>query len=389
MTFVPGVTPVPVHGSVIDDSEWAALHEAVDKHWLTSGPYTHKFEQALQTRFGRRCALFVNSGSSANLLALAALELPKGSEVITSACAFPTTVNPIIQLGLVPVFVDCEPGTWNIDTSQLEAAYSDKTRAIIVTHTLGNPINADGLHKFFHNHSYIKIIEDCCDAAGAMYKNSAVGSFGDFSTYSFYPAHQITTGEGGALLTDDPKLAKIAASYRDWGRDCWCEPGQDNTCGCRFNGEYDHKYTYSRIGWNLKATDLQAAVGVTQLAKLDGFVAKRRFNWDYLRQGLADLPITFPVSTPNSEPSWFGFAFGVENRNELARFLDMHKIGNRPLFGGNILRHPAYKGIDCRVVGDLNNANYAYEHVIWVGCWPGLTTEMLDYTIGVIHEFYK
>ena len=394
MAFNPGATPVPVHGADLDEIDWQALHAAVDTHWLTAGPYTQRFEKALQNRFGRRCALFVNSGSSANLLALAALELPKGSEVITCATAFPTTVNPIIQLGLVPVFVDCEPGTWNIYPENLVTALSKKTRAIVITHTLGNPCDMEMID-YFIKRTGLRLIEDSCDSAGATYLGLPVGSWGDFSTYSFYPAHQITTGEGGALLTDDPKLAKIAASYRDWGRDCWCEPGQDNTCGCRFNGEYDHKYTYSRIGWNLKATDLQAAVGITQLAKLDDFVAKRRYNWDYLRQGLADLPIRFPESTPNSQPSWFGFAFGTERRNELARFLDMHKIGNRPLFAGNILRHPAYNilrnpmaDFEWRVVGDLKNADYAYESVIWVGIFPGLTTDMLDYTIETIKAFY-
>ena len=386
--FSPGLTPIPVHGSMLDEIDWQALHDAVDAHWLTAGPRAAQFEKALQTRFQRRSALFVNSGSSANLIALAALELPQGSEVITSACAFPTTVNPIIQLGLTPVFVDCEPGTWNIDPEQLSLALTHKTRAVIVTHTLGNPCNMDKI-RWFCGENVLKLVEDCCDAAGATYKGHQVGFWSDLNTYSFYPAHQITTGEGGAVLTDDPRYTKVAASYRDWGRDCWCDPGSDNTCGVRFNGEYDHKYTYSRIGWNLKATDLQAAVGLTQLAKLDGFVAKRRFNWDYLRQGLADLPITFPVSTPGSEPSWFGFAFGTERRNELARYLDLHKIGNRPLFAGNILRHPAYDHLNCPIIGQLPNANYAYEHVIWIGCWPGLTTEMMDYTIGVLREYFN
>jgi CDP-6-deoxy-D-xylo-4-hexulose-3-dehydrase len=380
---------VPVHGSMLDKDDWASLQAAVDSHWLTAGHYTHEFEQALCKKFNRRFALFVNSGSSANLLAVAALELPKGSEVIVSACAFPTTVNPIIQCGLVPVFVDCEPGTWNIDTTQLEAALSEKTRAVIITHMLGNPVNIDGLNTFFyHMGPGIKLIEDCCDAAGAAYQGYPVGSWGHFSTYSFYPAHQITTGEGGALLTDDPKLYKIARSLRDWGRDCWCETGQDNTCGKRFAGEYDHKYTYSRIGYNLKATDLQAAIGVTQLAKLDWFVAQRLANWNYLYKGLADLPIIPPKATPNSAPSWFGFAFGLEKRNGLARYLDTHGVGNRPLFAANITRQPAYKDSDCRIVGDLVHSNYAHDHVLWIGCWPGLTHEQLDYSIEIIRDFY-
>lgn len=379
---------VPVHGSMLDDSDWAALHAAVDKHWLTAGLYTHEFEKALQTRFGRRHALFVNSGSSANLIAMSALELPKGSEVITSACAFPTTVNPIVQCGLVPVFVDCEPGTWNIDTSQLEAALSDKTWAVIVCHMLGNPVDLAEVSTFCENHD-LRLIEDCCDAAGAKYMGLGIGTISDFSTYSFYPAHHITTGEGGAVLTDDSCLAKIAASYRDWGRACWCETGKDNTCGKRFAGEYDHKYTYDRIGYNLKATDLQAAIGISQLGKLDKFVEKRRENWEYLKEHLIGLPLFFPVATPNSRPSWFGFAFGTERRNELARYLDSHGIGNRPLFAGNITRQPAYKDVEYRTVGDLVNSSYAMDSVLWIGCWPGLTQEQLDYTIETMKGYFS
>lgn len=397
---------VPVHGSSLDERDWAALHAAVDKHWLTAGLYTHEFEKALAQKFNRCHALFVNSGSSANLLAVTALELPKGSEVITAACAFPTTVNPIIQCGLIPVFVDCEPGTWNIDTTQLEAALSNKTRAVVVCNTLGNPVNM-GFYALFQKAYGIKIIEDCCDAAGATFGGYPVGRWADISTYSFYPAHHITTGEGGAVLTDDPKLAKIARSYRDWGRDCWCPTGHDNTCGKRFAGEYDHKYTYSRIGYNLKATDLQAAIGLSQLSKLDKFVEKRRENWKYLFDRLTKLfprtydsyldyrfdgtmpPIFFPHATPNSCPSWFGFAFGTERRNELARYLDVHGVGNRPLFAGNITRQPAYKDVEYRVVGDLHNSDYAMDHVLWIGCWPGLTKEQLDYSIQTLHDYFK
>jgi CDP-6-deoxy-D-xylo-4-hexulose-3-dehydrase len=379
---------VPVHGSCLDDSDWAELQKAVDAKWLTAGPYTHKFEQALQTRFGRRHALFVNSGSSANLVAMSALELPKGSEVITSACAFPTTVNPIVQCGLVPVFVDCEPGTWNIDTSKLDAAYSDKVKAVVVAHTLGNPVNLEKIALFCLHHD-LYLIADGCDAAGAMYGGKQALSWGCISTLSFYPAHQITTGEGGAVLTDDPKLAKIARSYRDWGRDCWCEGGHDNTCGKRFAGEYDHRYTYSHIGYNLKPLDLQAAIGLSQLGKLDEFVHQRLWNWEYLLERMDDLPIVLPKETPNSNPSWFGFAFGTEDRNELARYLDSHGVGNRPLFAGNITRQPAYKDVAYRVVGDLHNSDYAFENVIWVGCWPGLTREQLDYTVEAIRGYFR
>jgi CDP-6-deoxy-D-xylo-4-hexulose-3-dehydrase len=386
--FIPGITPVPVSGKIIDDEDKAMAHKAVDEGWLTEGHFTKEFEQALQKKFSRRCAILVNSGSSANLLALAALELPKGSEVITSACAFPTTVNPIIQLGLVPVFIDCEPGTWNIDTGKLEAALSDKTKAVIVTHTLGNPVNMRPVGIFCRNNN-LAMIGDNCDAAGALYEGAPVSEWGDFVTFSFYPAHQITTGEGGALLTDSPKLAKIARSYRDWGRDCFCEPGCDNTCGKRFEYPVDHKYYYTRVGYNLKSTDLQAAIGISQLKKLDDFVFRRAENWEKLYEGLQDLPITLPHASRNSQPSWFGFAFGTEKRNELARYLDTHHIGNRPLFAGNILRQPAYKNVDCRVVGDLHNSDYAYSKVVWIGCWPGLTFEMLDYTIDTIRKFYN
>jgi CDP-6-deoxy-D-xylo-4-hexulose-3-dehydrase len=395
MVFKPGVDPVPVTGMVLDmndsASALAAVGELFDTH-ETRGKYVDLFERALEEKFNRRFALFCNSGSSANLLALAALELPKGSEVITCATAFPTTVNPIIQLGLVPVFVDCEPGTWNIDTNQLEAALSDKTRAVMVAHMLGNPVNIRAIYDVLEkpeNYKYdLSVIFDCCDAAGAKYEDCEITSFGAISTLSFYPAHQITTFEGGAVLTDNPRLAKVVASFRDWGRDCWCEPGKDNTCGKRFDGDYDHKYTYSRIGYNMKQTGLHAAVGITQLEKLDEFVQKRRENFHYLSDGLKDLPLEFPRRTENSIPSWFGFAFGVEKRNELARFLDAHKIGNRPLFAGNITRQPAYKNETYRKIGDLPNANYVHEHVLWVGCWPGLTKEMLDWTIEVIHEFF-
>jgi CDP-6-deoxy-D-xylo-4-hexulose-3-dehydrase len=384
---------VPVHGSCLDDSDWAELQKAVDAKWLTAGPYTHKFEQALQTRFGRRHALFVNSGSSANLVAMSALELPKGSEVITSACAFPTTVNPIIQCGLVPVFVDCEPGTWNIDTTQLEAALSDKARAVVVCHTLGNPVNMRTVTEFCILHD-LYLISDCCDAAGATYEGKDIVSCAYVSTLSFYPAHQITTGEGGAVLTDDPKLAKIARSYRDWGRDCVCTGSQNNVCGHRFDGDYDHRYTYSHIGYNLKPLDLQAAIGISQLSKLDQFVQRRQENWEYLYDRLGNLPIVLPVATPNAEPSWFGFAFGTERRNELARYLDERGVGNRPLFAGNITRQPAYQknakqDVEFRVVGELTNCDYAHDHVIWIGCWPGLSKEQLDYSISVIHDFFE
>lgn len=388
MTFRPGIDPVPVSGKVLDEADRASLRQACDELWLTEGHFTDEFESALEVKFDRRFALMCNSGSSANLLALAALELPKGSEVITCAAAFPTTVNPIVQLGLVPVFVDCEPGTWNLDTRKLETAYSGKTRAVMAAHMLGNPLDMHRLMEFCTLHS-LPLVCDCCDSAGATYAGRQVVSLGTLSTLSFYPAHQITTGEGGAVLTDDPKLAKIVTSLRDWGRDCWCPPGQDNTCGKRFAGGYDHKYTYSRIGWNLKSTDLQAAVGITQLWKLDRFVGMRRKNWFYLYNQLGDLPIEMTDLVNGVDISPFGFALGCERRDELARFLDEHKIGNRPLFAGNITRQPAYKDVDYKVAGGLANADFAHDHVLWIGCWPGLTTEQLDYVVRVIHDFFQ
>jgi CDP-4-dehydro-6-deoxyglucose reductase, E1 len=387
MTFRPGIDPVPVHGSVIPDEDWDAIHKAVDRHWLTSGMYTIEFERALETKFDRRCALFVNSGSSANLLAITSLELPKGSEVITCACSFPTTVNAIVLCGLVPVFVDCEIGTWNIDPSKLESAVSKKTRVIIVTHNLGNPCKMSEIASFAKSHN-LYLIEDCCDAIGAIYQGFPVGSWGVFSTYSFYAAHHFTTGEGGAILTDSPKFSMIAQSYRDWGRACYCPTGKDNTCGKRFDGERDHKYTYSHVGYNLKAIDLQASLGVAQIKRLDSFVQARRENWKYLYAGLKDLPIQLPIETPESNPSPFGFAIGVEKCNELTRYLNDHKIGTRPLFAGNIIRQPAYKNVKYRVSGELTNSDYAYDHVLFIGVWPGLTTEMLDYTISTIHSYF-
>lgn len=379
---------VPIHGSMWGKEEQDAMKEVIDSLWLTAGPKAAEFEKALQKKFDKRHALFVNSGSSANLIAMTALELPKGSEVITCAVGFPTTVNPIIQCGLVPVFVDCEMGTWNIEIGYLLQAISKKTSAIIVTHTLGNPVDMYFMRVFCEAHN-LYLIEDCCDAAGATHLDKPVGFFADISTYSFYPAHQMSTIEGGAVLTDNAKLAKIATSYRDWGRDCWCDTGCDNTCGKRFAGDYDHKYVTSRIGYNLKNTDIAAACGLVQLSKLDDFVAKRRHNWQYLYDGLKDLPIVLPVETPNSKASWFGFAFGTDRRNELARYLDGYNIGNRPLFAGNITRQPAYKDVKYRISGDLSNADYVHDSVIWVGCWPGLSEEQLDYSIDKVKGFYR
>ncbi len=322
--------------------------------------------------------------------------------MITVATGFPTTVNPIFQNNLVPVFVDVHIPTYNIDVTQLEAALSEKTRAVMIAHTLGNPFNLDVVTAFCKEHN-LWLVEDCCDAVGATYNDQPVGRFGDVATVSFYPAHHITMGEGGALLTDKPKLKKIIESFRDWGRDCWCEPGKDNTCGKRFDwqlGElpqgYDHKYTYSHIGYNLKATDMQAAVGVSQIKKLNGFIEKRRANFKYFKKDLTPLQDYFllPEATPNSNPSWFGFPIFVRadapfSRDQVVRWLEAHKIGTRLLFGGNLLQQPAYRGKNYRVIGDLRQSDQVMHSVFWIGVYPGLTTPMLDYVGDVLAQFVK
>jgi CDP-6-deoxy-D-xylo-4-hexulose-3-dehydrase len=408
--FQPGVTPVPVSGRVFDDAEIKHLVEAALDFWLTTGRFAAQFEREFARFFGLRHAMLVNSGSSANLLALSCLTSPKlgeralrpGDEVITVAAGFPTTVNPIFQNQLVPVFVDVHIPTYNVDVDQLEAALSDRTRAIMLAHTLGNPFDAQRVVDFARRHQ-LWLIEDCCDAVGATYQGKKVGTFGDLATVSFYPAHHITMGEGGCVLTDNSKLKTLVESFRDWGRDCWCEPGKDNTCGKRFGwqlGElpegYDHKYTYSHIGYNLKATDMQAAVGVAQLAKLPAFIEARRRNFQVLWQGLSDLAEFFilPQATPGSEPSWFGFPITVADdapftRNDLVQFLEQRKIGTRLLFGGNLIRQPAYSDKKYRVVDNLINTDKVLHDTFWIGVYPGLTKQMLDFIISSIHDFIK
>lgn len=341
------------------------------------GYFTDKFETDFAHFMGARHAILCNSGSSANLLALSALELPKGSEVLTCAVNFPTTVNAIIQLGLVPVFVDADPKTLQIKLPQVNY---HNIKAAVIAHTLGNVADIP------HN---LTIIEDCCDAVGSTINGQMVGRRGIMSTVSFYPAHHMTMGEGGAVLTDVPRLKRIIESYRDWGRDCWCEPGEDNTCGTRYNGNYDHKYTYSRIGYNLKASDFQAAVGVAQLDRLTGFIQQRRDNWAYLRAGLEGLPLEFIEATPNSNPSWFGFAFLCPERSKLAIYLDGKGIGNRPVMGGNLLRQPAYKNIEHRVIGNLNGADKIHREGLWIGCFPGINQDMLDYVIESMGAYFN
>ncbi|MFZ5882014.1 MAG: lipopolysaccharide biosynthesis protein RfbH [Chloroflexota bacterium] len=408
--FVAGKTPVPVAGRVFDTADIQSLVDSSLDFWLTTGRFAAQFEKEFAAFFGLRHAILVNSGSSANLLALTCLtsptlkerQLKPGDEVITVATGFPTTVNPMFQNGLVPVFVDVDIPTYNIDTSQLEAALSPRTRAIMLAHTLGNPFDLDAVTRFCKQHD-LWLIEDCCDAVGAAYNGRAVGQFGDLATVSFYPAHHITMGEGGAVLTNQPPLKKLVESFRDWGRDCWCETGQDNTCGKRFDwqlGElpagYDHKFTYSHIGYNLKATDMQAAVGVSQLKKLGGFIQRRRENFEYLKERLAHLQDFFllPQATPHSSPSWFGFPILVRpqspfSRDDTVRWLNANKIGTRLLFGGNLVRQPAYHGRSYRVVGDLHHADEVMRRVFWIGVYPGLTQPMLDYTCETLENLCK
>jgi CDP-6-deoxy-D-xylo-4-hexulose-3-dehydrase len=403
--FSPGSDPVPVSGRVFDRAELRLLVDSSLDFWLTAGRYADRFEREFARWMGTRHCLLVNSGSSANLVALSALTSPRlgdrrlrpGDEVITVAAGFPTTVNPILQNGLVPVFVDVTLPTYNVDTSQLEAAVSPRTRALIFAHTLGNPFDVGAVAGFARKHD-LWLVEDCCDAVGSTYCERKTGGFGDLATVSFYPAHHITMGEGGAVLTNTPLLHTIAKSFRDWGRDCWCDPGCDNTCGKRFDwqlgdlpGGYDHKYTYSHIGYNLKLTDMQAAVGVAQLEKLDGFVEARRRNFRALREGLAGLEEFFilPEATAGAEPSWFGFPIAVRDgapfsRNQATRYLEDRKIATRLLFGGNLVRQPAYRESPFRVVGSLSQTDIVMNQVFWIGLYPGIHAPVLDYMLETL-----
>jgi CDP-4-dehydro-6-deoxyglucose reductase, E1 len=405
--FVPGESPIPVSGRVFDAADMQSLVDSALDFWLTTGRFAEQFEKQFARWFGIRTATLVNSGSSADLLAVTALTSPKlgerrlqaGDEVITVAAGFPTTVNPIIQNGLVPVFLDEHIPTYNIDVTRLEEARSERTRAVVIAHTLGNPFDVGAVTHFVKKYD-LWLVEDCCDAVGATYADQKVGTFGDLATVSFYPAHHITMGEGGCVLTNKPMLKTIVESFRDWGRDCWCEPGNANTCGKRFDWElgelpygYDHKYTYSHIGYNLKMTDMQAAVGVSQLKKLPAFIEKRRANFRALHEGLKDLEEFFilPEATPHSEPSWFGFPIAVRpgapfNRNQAIAFLENRKIATRLLFGGNLLRQPAYQGIRHRVVGSLENTDFIMNQVFWVGVYPGISAEMLAYMVDMFHK---
>ena len=410
LVFDPGVSAIPVTGKVFGVEEITAAVQASLDFWLTSGPYAEKFESEFAKKIGMRHAFMVNSGSSANLIALSSLRSPRmgekqvqpGDEVITVAAGFPTTVTPIIQNGLIPVYVDIDLETYVANDVQIEEAISPKTRAIMMAHTLGNPFNLDLVKKLAQKHN-LWIIEDSCDGLGGTYRGEKLGSFGDFSTFSFYPAHHITTGEGGAVLVKKAAYKVIVESIRDWGRDCWCQPGCDNTCLKRFDwqlGElpegYDHKYTYSHLGYNLKSGDIQAAIGLAQLDRLENFISIRKKNWNYLLNNLSDLQefLILPKPTEHSDPSWFGFALTVKqdapiSRNDIVRKLNESKIGTRLLFGGNLLRQPAFIGTPRRVIGDLKNSDIAMNDTFWIGVWPGLNKQMLDYVIDQLHNCFK
>jgi CDP-4-dehydro-6-deoxyglucose reductase, E1 len=408
--FIPGSSAVPVAGKVFDATELQYLVDSSLDFWLTTGRFAAEFEKKLSDWIGVKHCSLVNSGSSANLVALTALTSPQlgdrrlkpGDEVITVAAGFPTTVNPIFQNQLVPVFVDIKLPTYDIDITQLKAALSRKTKAIMIAHTLGNPFDLTEVMAFAERHN-LWVIEDNCDALGSLYQGRKTGTFGHLATLSFYPAHHITMGEGGAVLTNDTKLKKIVESFRDWGRDCWCNPGVDNSCNKRFGWQlgdlpsgYDHKFTYSHVGYNLKLTDMQAAVGLAQLEKLPRFIEQRRQNFDFLYQHLQDLEdvLILPEAAADSEPSWFGFILSVKDnapftRNELVQHLEKNLIVIRLLFAGNLTRQPAYKDLNYRVIGDLSNTDRVMNNAFWIGLYPGLTEEMLKHTVSIIHQFCR
>jgi len=410
MDFVPGQSPIHYAGRVYDEKEIISLVDSALDFWLTTGRYSKQFEKNLAEFLGVKHCLLTNSGSSANLLAVSALTSPKlgekrlipGDEVITTACGFPTTLNPILQNNLVPVFVDIELETYNIQVEQIENAISEKTKAIIIPHTLGNPADLGSITKLVKRNN-LWFIEDNCDALGSRYRGKYTGSFGDISTCSFYPAHHITMGEGGAVLTSDPLLKKIIMSFRDWGRDCWCEPGCDNSCGKRFDWQlgdlpkgYDHKYIYSHIGYNLKVTDMQAAVGVEQLKKLLGFIEKRRQNFNVFYQGLKkyDRYFILPETSPGAEPSWFGFPILVRgdapfSRGDIVRYLEENRIATRMLFGGNLIKQPAYSDMKYRNGGTLVNTELVMNNLFWIGVYPGIGEIHIKYILTTFKKFFK
>jgi CDP-6-deoxy-D-xylo-4-hexulose-3-dehydrase len=409
--FIPGKTYIPYSGRIYDAEEMKALTDSALDFWLTAGRFARKFQEEFARLLGARYCSLTNSGSSANLLALSSLTSPKlgdrrilpGDEVITTACAFPTTVNPIVQNGAVPVFIDVDcDGMYNILADRVEEALTDRTKAIFIAHTLGNPFDLDKIMSVAKKHG-LWLIEDNCDALCSEYDGKYTGTFGDISTSSFYPPHHITMGEGGALVTDDFNLKKLIESFRDWGRDCWCEPGKDNTCKKRFSWKlgrlpygYDHKYIYSHIGYNLKVTDMQAAVGLAQLKKLPGFVSARKRNWKTLYEGLKEHEdyLIMPKATPKSDPSWFGFLMTVREdapfeRNEITKHLEDKRIATRLLFSGNITCHPCFDDVKYRVHGGLENTDFVMNNTFWIGVYPGLTDEMISYMTDTIDAFIR
>ena len=397
-------------GRVYDGEEMVNLVDSSLDFWLTTGRYAQEFEIEFAKYMQKKYCLLTTSGSSANLLALTALTSPllgnkrlkKGDEVITVAAGFPTTINPIIQNGLIPVFVDVEIGTYNIKVDELEKALSDKTRAIMIAHTLGNPFNLEAVTTFAKKNKLF-VVEDCCDAVGSLYNGKMVGTFGDIATVSFYPAHHITMGEGGAVLTDNPHLERAIKSFRDWGRDCYCEPGSNDTCGKRFTGQYgtlpkgyDHKYVYSHVGYNLKITDMQAAVGLAQLKKLPDFVNKRKDNFKKLHEGLKkfDEYLILPYATENSDPSWFAFPITVKEndkftKNQIVAHLEKNKILTRQLFAGNVTRQPAYEDVEYKVIGDLKNTDYIMNNTFFIGVYPGIDDVKMEYIIKTFESFFE
>jgi CDP-6-deoxy-D-xylo-4-hexulose-3-dehydrase len=408
--FIPGVSEVPVSGKVIGSLELKNMVEASLDGWLTTGRFNEKFEKKLANFLGIKCLLTVNSGSSANLIAFSTLTSPKlkeraiqkGDEVITVAAGFPTTVNPIIQFGAIPVFIDVKIPTYNINESLVEEAITKKTKAIMLAHTLGNPFNVKKIKEICDKYN-LWLIEDSCDALGSKFNNQNIGTFGDLATLSFYPAHHITMGEGGAVFTNSKKLERIAESFRDWGRDCYCEPGKDNTCNKRFGWQlgdlpfgYDHKYTYSHLGYNMKITDMQAACGLAQLERLEKFIISRKENFNFLYKNLKHLEefLILPEAEKNSEPSWFGFPLSLRknnkfNRNEIIKYLNDNKIGTRLLFSGNLIKQPYMKDVNFKVQGELKNTDFVMENTFWIGLYPGLHNKQLDYTVSKILNFFK
>ena len=407
--FIEGITEVPVSGKVIGILELQNMVEASLDGWLTTGRFNTNFEERLAAFLGIKCLLTVNSGSSANLIAFSTLtssklkerSIQKGDEVITVAAGFPTTVNPIIQFGAIPVFVDVKIPTYNVNEDLVESAITKKTKAIMLAHTLGNPFNVKRIKEICEKHS-LWLIEDSCDALGSKFNNQYVGTFGDLATLSFYPAHHITMGEGGAVFTNSKKLERIAESFRDWGRDCYCEPGKDNTCNKRFGWKlgdlpfgYDHKYTYSHLGYNMKITDMQAACGLAQLDRLEGFIKKRKENFNFLYKNLKDLEefLILPEAEKNSEPSWFGFPLSLKknqyNRNDLIKYLDANKIGTRLLFSGNLIKQPYMKNINFKIHGNLTNTDLIVENTFWIGLYPGLSTKHLEYACEKIRLYFR